>query len=80
MPHPAPLNEKSMQYIEARIPELASSAVKLAYYQALTSGGRVITARQGQLIETRQDGVERIIRTIAPPTAVRIGQKRKRKA
>ena len=54
--------------------------MKLAYYQALTSGGRVITARQGQLIETRQDGVERIIRTIAPPTAVRIGQKRKRKA
>lgn len=34
------------------IPELAGSAVKRAYLQALTTSGKVIEARNGQLIET----------------------------
>jgi len=72
------MSEESMQRMEARIPELAGSAVKLAYLQALTTSGKVIEARKGQLIETTAEGVVRVIRSIAKPTSVRIGEKRVR--
>ena len=32
------LNEETMTYLEEHIPELANSAVKIAYWQALASG------------------------------------------
>lgn len=72
------MSEKSMQRMEARIPELAGSAVKLAYLQALTASGKVIEARDGQLIETTAEGKVRVIRSIAKPVAVTIGTKRVR--
>lgn len=50
MKTPFQMNEESMQRMEARIPELAGSAVKWAYLQALTTSGKVIKARGGQLI------------------------------
>lgn len=75
---PTQMSEKSMQRMEARIPELAGSAVKLAYLQALTTSGKVIEARDGQLIETTAEGKVRVIRSIAKPVAVTIGTKRVR--
>lgn len=72
------MSEESMQRMEARIPELAGSAFKLAYLQALTTSGKVIEARQGQLIETTAEGAVRVIRSIAKPTQVRVGEKRVR--
>lgn len=72
------MSEESMLRMEARIPELASNAVKLAYLQALTTSGKVIEARKGQLIETTAEGTVRVIRSIAKPTAVRLGEKRVR--
>ncbi len=72
------MSEESMQRMEARIPELAGSAFKLAYLQALTTGGKVIEARQGQLIETTAEGTVRVIRSIERPTQVRVGERRVR--
>ncbi len=71
-----PLSEESMQYMEARIPELASSAFACAYYQALTTNGKVLEARNGQLVETSAEGTVRVIRNIAKPLTVEIGVKR----
>ena len=65
-----------MQRMEARIPELAGSAVKRAYLQALTTSGKVIEARAGQLIETTAEGTVRVIRHIAKPIPVALGAKR----
>lgn len=76
MKTPSQMSEESMQRLEARIPELASSAVKRAYLQALTTSGKVIEARGGQLIETTAEGKVRVIRSIAKPVAVTIGTKR----
>ena len=73
-----PMSEESMQRMEAHIPELAVSAVRRAYLQALTSRGKVLEARKGQLIETMADGTVRVIRDIAQPTPVRVGDKRAR--
>lgn len=74
----SPMSEESMQRLEARIPELAGSAVKRAYLQALTISGKVIEARNGQLIETTAEGTVRVIRSIAKPVAVTMGTKRVR--
>ncbi|WP_027475231.1 hypothetical protein [Curvibacter gracilis] len=78
MKTPSSMSEESMQRMEARIPELAGSAVKRAYLQALTISGKVIEARNGQLIETTAEGTVRVIRSIAKPVAVTMGTKRVR--
>ena len=78
MKTPSQMSEESMQRMEARIPELAGSAVKRAYLQALTNSGKVIEARNGQLIETTAEGTVRVIRSIAKPVAVTMGAKRVR--
>ena len=78
MKTPSQMSEESMQRMEARIPELAGSAVKRAYLQALTTSGKVIEARGGQLIETTAEGTVRVIRSIAKPVAVTMGAKRVR--
>jgi hypothetical protein len=77
MKTPFQLTETSMQRMEAHIPELAASAVRQAYYQALTTNGTVLQARHGQLVETSAEGVVRVIRNIAQPTAITPGTRRK---
>jgi hypothetical protein len=64
--------------MEAQIPELAGTAVKRAYWQALTTTGKVIEARDGQLLETTADGSQRVVRSIAKPVSVTMGTKRTR--
>ena len=78
MKTPSQMSEEYMQSMEARIPELAGSAVKRAYLQALTTSGKVIEARNGQLIETTAEGTVRVIRSIDKPVAVTMGTKRVR--
>ena len=72
-------DEKSMRLLEVRIPELADGAVKQAYYQALTSGSKVLEAVNGELIESSSDGSTRVIRELSAPTPVTFGSKRVRR-
>ena len=76
MQSPFPMSEISMQRLEATLPELESQALRQAYLQALTTSGKVVEARNGQLIETTVEGSVHVIRAIAKPTAVTIGAKR----
>lgn len=78
MKTPFQMSEESMQHMEAQIPELAGSAVKRAYLQALTTTGKVVEARNGQLVETNAEGTVRILRSITKPFAVTVGTKRVR--
>jgi hypothetical protein len=78
MKHPLRISEESMQHMEAQIPELAGTAVKRAYWQALTTTGKVLEARNGQLVETTSDGAVRVVRSIAKPISVTMGTKRTR--
>jgi len=75
---PLRMSEESMQHMEAQIPELAGSAVKRAYWQALTTTGKVLEARNGQLVETTADGSVRVMRSIAKPVSVTMGTRRTR--
>ena len=70
------MNEESMQRMEAFIPMLAHIAVQRARWHALAVSGKVVEARNGQLIETAADGTVRVIRTIAKPMVVAMGTKR----
>ena len=73
------LSEQSMQAMEANIPELASAALKRAYYQALTHSGKVLEAVNGNLVETSADGTTRFIRQLPPSIKVTPGTRFTRK-
>lgn len=65
-----------MQRMEALIPMLANIAVQQARCRALTTSGKVVVARDGQLVETAANGTVRVIRHIAKPIPVALGAKR----
>jgi hypothetical protein len=69
------LSEQSMLNLEAGIPRLAQGAFERAYYQALTTSGKVLRAINGQLVETHADGTEVVIRRIHAPIKVTQGAK-----
>ena len=70
MPPRTAMSEESMQRMEALIPKVAHIAVQRARWQALATSGKVVEARNGQLIESYADGTVRLIRSIAKPVAV----------
>lgn len=74
----AVLSEQAMQRLESNIPELAGQAVKRAYFEALTTSGRVIEAVNGKLVETTVEGQQRVIRSLDKPVSIAIGAKRTR--
>ena len=76
MSPPIAMSEESMQRMEALIPMLAHIAVQRARWHALATSGKVVEARNGQLIESCSDGTVRVIRTIAKPMVVATGTKR----
>ncbi len=69
-------SEKAMRYLEENIPELARSAITQAYWQALASGSSVLQTDNGVIVEVFPDGTRSFVKTIAPPTAVTMGEKR----
>lgn len=71
------MSEESMQRMEALIPTLAHIAAQRTRRQALAISGKVVEARNGQLIESYADGTARVIRPIAKPVAVAVGTKRR---
>ena len=73
------LTEESMQFLEAGIPKLAEGAFQQAYYQALTTSGKVLRAVNGLLVETHADGTETVLRTLHSPVKVAVGAKIKLK-
>lgn len=70
------LSEQAMQRMERGIPELASGAFKRAYQHALSSGGKVVEAVGGQLVETSADGTQRVLKALPKSTLVTPGTKR----
>lgn len=73
------MNEKSMTAKEARIPEMAAGAFKNAQDEALRTGGKVMKAVNGKLVEARADGTETVLYSIQSPLKVTAGSKFKLK-
>ena len=64
-----------MVFLEEHIPDLASAAVKQAYWQALASGSSVLMCEVGNLIEIHPDGTRKIIKKLSPPIYATKGQR-----
>ena len=69
-----PIDEETMRFLEEHIPEMANSAAKLAYWQALASGSSVLECADGVLYETFPNGEKKVLKKMKPPTRVAIGQ------
>jgi hypothetical protein len=67
------LDEKTIDHLEAHIPELAEAAAKQAYWQTLASGSSVLIAENGELTEVFPDGKKKSVVKIEPFVKVRKG-------
>ena len=69
-------DEKTMQFLEQQIPELAESAFRQAYWRTLDAGLSVMITENNGIYEVFPDGTKTFIKTTQPPTSVTIGEKR----
>lgn len=60
------ISEKALDYLESHIPDLALTATKQAYWQALASGSSVLVSQEGYIMEVFPDGTTQIIKKIQP--------------
>jgi hypothetical protein len=67
------INEKTIQYLEEHIPELADAATKQAYWQNLALGNSVLVAENGELVEVFPDGTRQTVKKIEPFAEVQKG-------
>jgi len=74
-----PIDDKAIDYLEEHIPELAESAMKHAYWQALASGSSVLEHENGVIYEVFPDGSRKLVKTIPLPTPVKFGEKKQLK-
>jgi hypothetical protein len=68
------MNEETIDYLEAKIPELAELALKKAYWETLASGSSVLEVTNNILYETFPNGAQKIIKHLEPATLVKCGQ------
>lgn len=67
-------DEKTIEYLEGHIPELADAATRQAYWQALASGSSVLIAENGEIKEVFPDGTKRTVEKIEPFVKVAKGK------
>ena len=69
------MNEKTIQFLEDHIPEIAQAAVTQAYWMALASGCKVLQVEGDKLVEVSPDGEKRIVKSLTPMVSIKKGQK-----
>lgn len=62
--------EKELDFLETLIPELAESATKKAYLDALSRGSSVVEIIDGKIVSTAPDGTRTIIKDAKPMITV----------
>ncbi len=67
------MNEKSIEFLEKHIPELAEAATKQAFWQTLASGNSVLISDNGNIKEVFPDGTSRIVDKNEPPIKMKKG-------
>lgn len=58
--------EKELDFLETLIPELAESATKKAYLDALSRGSSVVEIINGKIVSTAPDGTRTVIKKAKP--------------
>ncbi|NDA91376.1 MAG: hypothetical protein EBY20_10870, partial [Alphaproteobacteria bacterium] len=60
------LTEKEIQNLEKEIPNLADTAFRQAYFNALSSGSSVLIVENNELVEIFPDGSRKVIKKNEP--------------
>ena len=68
------LDEKTIDYLEQFIPELAATAITQAYWQALATGNSVLVSDEGVTKEMFPDGTSKVVAETAPWVKVQKGK------
>ncbi len=63
--------EKELDFLETLIPELAESATKKAYLDALSRGSSVVEIIGDKIVSTAPDGTRTIMKNAKPMITVR---------
>ncbi|MBN2808614.1 MAG: hypothetical protein JXR80_03890 [Deltaproteobacteria bacterium] len=63
--------EKELDFLETLIPELAESATKKAYLDALSRGSSVVETINGTIVSTAPDGTRTVLKKAKPMIKVR---------
>jgi hypothetical protein len=71
------MKENAIAYLEEHIPDLAQTAVEIAYWQSLAAGYSVLESENGVIYERFPDGSSKVVKIIEPPTTVTKGARRK---
>lgn len=72
------MDEKTMEFLEENIPEMAKAAVEIAYWDALAAGFTVFLIENGCLMEMSPNGVKKKVKSLSPsPLHVKKGQRLK---
>jgi hypothetical protein len=70
------MDEKSIEFLEKHIPDMAKAATEIAYWNALATGYSVFLVEDDYLIEMYPDGSKRRVKPLEKPSRrVRKGQK-----
>lgn len=67
--------EKAIDSLESQFPDLFEAAVRAASWNTLAAGQSVLEAENGFIYEVFPDGTRNIIKQIAPPIIVDVGQR-----
>lgn len=68
------MDEKTIEYLEKHIPELAEAATKQAFWQTLASGRSVLISDNGEVKEVFPDGTSKVVEKSEPSIKMRKGQ------
>ena len=58
------LDEKTLDFLETQIPDLAAAAVTIAYNEALAAGLSVLQVEGDEIIEQFPDGTKRVVKRL----------------
>ena len=68
------MDEKTIEFLENHIPELAEAATQKAFWQTLASGNSVLISDNGNIKEVFPDGTSRTVDENEPPIKMKKGQ------
>jgi hypothetical protein len=66
-------SEKTLDYLEQKIPSLSAASVEIAYWQALAAGQKVLVSGEGGIYEISPDGTQTFVKVSEKPLSLPVG-------
>lgn len=69
------MDDKTIDFLEQAIPELADAAFSQAYWRALSAGFSVLQTEGEDLVQVHPDGTKTFVKKVSPRIPVKKGIK-----